>query len=120
MPLELGIDLGCKAFSNAHRSKSFLIFDKEQYRFHASVSDIAGQDIRRHANDPKTAIIGVRDWLRAETGNITMRGGAAMYSRYVTFRRELPAICDELGLDIHELTFVDLSYAIFGWLRRSI
>lgn len=26
MPLELGIDLGCKAFSSSHATKSFLIF----------------------------------------------------------------------------------------------
>src|SRR6266545_4234952 len=29
MPLELGIDLGCKSFSSAHRLKSLLIFDSE-------------------------------------------------------------------------------------------
>jgi len=30
MPLELGIDLGCKSFSPSHKDKSLLIFDSEQ------------------------------------------------------------------------------------------
>lgn len=33
MPLELGIDIGCKSFSRAHTRKSLLIFDSQQYRF---------------------------------------------------------------------------------------
>lgn len=33
MPLELGIDLGCKAFNPNCADKSLLIFDSEQYRF---------------------------------------------------------------------------------------
>src|SRR5712691_901091 len=68
MPLELGIDLGCKAFSRKHMSKSLLIFDSEKYRFQKYVSDLAGQDIHHHANDPKTAVTRVRDWLRTESG----------------------------------------------------
>lgn len=118
MPLELGIDLGCKAFSSAHRHKSLLIFDAEPYRFQKYASDIAGQDVHRHSNDPRTAIIRVRDWLRTETGAEVAIGGAAMYARYVRFRSDLPAICDELKLDVDGLTFVDLSYTIVRWLDR--
>jgi len=33
MPLELGIDLGCKEFNPNCSDKSLLIFDSEQYRF---------------------------------------------------------------------------------------
>src|SRR4051794_25020236 len=36
MPLELGIDLGCKAFNPECADKSLLIFDSEQYRFQSS------------------------------------------------------------------------------------
>lgn len=118
MPLELGIDLGCKAFSPLHRDKSLLIFDSEPYRFQKYASDIAGQDIHRHSNDPRTAIIRVRDWLRTETRMGIAIGGAAMYARYVRFRNDLPAICDELKFDVDGLTFVDLSYTIALWLKR--
>lgn len=56
MPLELGIDLGCKAFSRSHAQKSLLIFDAEQYRFQKYLSDISGQDIQQHGNQPKSAV----------------------------------------------------------------
>ena len=68
MPLELGIDLGCRAYGAGQSGKSFLIFDRDRYRFQAYVSDIAGQDIADHGNDPNTAIARVRDWLRTEAG----------------------------------------------------
>jgi hypothetical protein len=74
MPLELGIDLGCKSFSTAHRRKSFLIFDSEQYRFQKYISDISGQDIHQHDNDQRTAMERIRDWLRSESGNHAIRG----------------------------------------------
>jgi len=118
MPLELGIDIGCKSFSRTHGRKSLLIFDSEQYRFHKYLSDIGGQDIHRHNNQPRAAVTHVRDWLRSESGHTTMPGGAAIYDRYVEFRAELPKICSELRLDVNDLPFVDFSYAIARWFQR--
>ena len=118
MPIELGIDLGCKSFSTAHRHKSLLIFDTEQYRFQKFASDIGGQDIHRHSNDPQLAVVGVRDWLRAESALSTIPSGSIMYIRYVRFRKNLPAICTELRLDVNDLTFVDFSYTIAFWLQH--
>jgi hypothetical protein len=120
MPLELGIDLGCKSFSPPHGEKSLLIFDSEPYRFQKYASDIAGQDIHRHSNDPKIAVSRVRDWIRVETRNDRIPGGATVYTRYLAFRKALPQICDALMLDVNELTFVDLSYTIVWWLRTRL
>jgi hypothetical protein len=33
-----------------------LIFDAEQYRFQKYLSDISGQDIQQHGNQPKSAV----------------------------------------------------------------
>ncbi len=118
MPLELGIDIGCKSFSSAHRAKSLLIFDSEQYRYQKYVSDIGGQDIERHGNEPKAAVARVRDWLRTESGLNAVPGGEMIYNRYVDFRRDLPAICAELRLDLNDLAFVDFSYTVAYWLER--
>lgn len=118
MPLELGIDLGCKAFSRAHARKSFLIFDAEQHRFQKYLSDISGQDVHRHGNDPKTAVVRVRDWLRAESSAPTILGGAAIFDRYLEFRRDLPGLCARLRLDAENLTFIDFSAAITGWITE--
>jgi hypothetical protein len=117
MPLELGIDLGCKAYNPACADKSLLIFDSEQYRFQKFVSDISGQDIHQHGNDVKTAVTRVRNWLRAESGKNTIPGGAAIYGRYEAFRDDLPEICAELKLDVRDLTFTDFSYTIARWLE---
>ena len=119
MPLELGIDLGCKSFSPEHADKSLLIFDSEQYRFRTFVSDLSGQDIHDHANDPRVAITRVRNWLRAESGSSEMPGGAAIYGRYQDFRSKLPGICVDLRLDLGELTFADFTYAIAHWVARN-
>lgn len=117
MPLELGIDIGCKAFKAGCRDKSLLIFDSEQHRFQKFVSDIGGQDIHQHSNSPKVAVMRVRNWLRTESGRSTIAGGAAIYARYERFRAELPAICSELNWDLADLPFADFSYAIAKWLR---
>jgi hypothetical protein len=118
MPLELGIDLGCKEFSPDCSDKSLLIFDSEPYRFHTFVSDLGGQDIHQHGNSPRTAVTRVRNWLRTESGKSAMQGGAAIYSRYEAFRSDLPEICAELNLEISDLTFADLSFTIAFWLQN--
>jgi hypothetical protein len=116
MPLELGIDLGCKAFNRDCADKSLLIFDSEPYRFQMFVSDLSGQDIHQHGNNAKTAVARVRNWLRTESGRSGIPGGVAIYSRYEAFRADLPEICFELKLDVSDLTFADFSYTIARWL----
>jgi hypothetical protein len=116
MPLELGIDLGCKAFSPDCGDKSLLIFDSEQYRFQKFVSDIGGQDIHHHGNSAKTAVVSVRNWLRAESGKEMIPGGTTIFTNYEAFRTDLPRICSQLRLHPEELTFTDFSFTILTWL----
>ena len=116
MPLELGIDLGCKAFSQDHSDKSMLIFDAEQYRFQKFVSDIGGQDIQHHANDPEAAVTSVRDWLRAESNVSNLPSGTVIFSRYEAFRAELSSLCRRMRLDEDTLTFADFSHTVARWL----
>jgi hypothetical protein len=116
MPLELGLDLGCKEFHPDCADKSLLIFDSEQYRFQKFVSDLGGQDIHQHSNNPKLAVTRVRNWLRTESGRSGIPGGPAIYARYEAFRADLPDICLELNLDVGDLTFADFSYTIARWL----
>ena len=96
MPLELGIDLGCKWFSKNRSDKSLLIFDSELYRFQKYVSDLGGQDIQKHGNSPELAVKSVRNWLRTESGRNDIPGGSAIYERYTMFRLALPAIRKKL------------------------
>jgi hypothetical protein len=64
MPLELGLFLGAKRFGTGPQTrKSCLVLDRDRYRYQEFISDIAGQDIVAHADDPAEAIKAVRDWL---------------------------------------------------------
>jgi hypothetical protein len=54
MPLELGFFLGAKRYgSSKDNDKRCLILDREKYRYRSFCSDIAGQDIRSHNDEPK-------------------------------------------------------------------
>jgi hypothetical protein len=120
MPLELGIDLGCRAYGSGYEQKSFLIFDRDRFRFQAYVSDIAGQDIAHHENDANLAIAHVRDWLRTETGRPDIPGARAMQLRYAAFRRDLLVIGEQFNLDIFALTFADFLFVAGLWLTPQI
>jgi hypothetical protein len=74
MPFELGLDLGARAFGREHREKVLLVLDREPYRYQKYLSDIAGQDIYSHDNEPARAAHKVRDWLRTASGNSTIPG----------------------------------------------
>ena len=64
MPLELGINLGCKQFGNkAQRSQVVLILEEQPYRYLQAVSDLNGSDIVCHDGKAQTAVKKVRDWL---------------------------------------------------------
>ncbi len=67
MPLELGIDLGCKRFRGAPWSdKKCLIMETERYRYQAALSDLSNSDIVAHGDEPLEAFTAVRDWLDQE------------------------------------------------------
>jgi hypothetical protein len=116
MPLELGIDLGCRAYGTGQENKSFLIFDRDRFRFQTYVSDIAGQDIANHEDAPARAIARVRDWLRTESRRSGIPGANAMQSQYAAFRNALPAMCEHFKLDILTLTFADFLFVVGAWL----
>ena len=61
MPFELGIDIGCQTFSL--KTKRNLILEKEPYRYQKVLSDISGQDIKNHNNDPEELVLNLRNWF---------------------------------------------------------
>lgn len=120
MPLELGFFLGAKRFgSSRDREKRCLVLDRDRYRYRNFCSDIAGQDIRAHHDDPKEAIRAVRDWLSGHRSGVLMLGGKAISERYERFRAQLPAQARDVKLDHRELTFGDYTHLVVGWLSKS-
>jgi len=56
MPFELGLFVGAARFGSGDQSRKIcLILDRERYRFQKFISDIAGQDIASHKDDPVKA-----------------------------------------------------------------
>ena len=123
MPLELGIFLGAKRYGNERqRKKVCLVLDRERYRYQRFCSDIAGNDIDAHKNDPQAAVTAVRDWLECG-GEVSARllpSGSELFKRYEAFLQGLPALCatPPLHLNSQELTFADYTYCCESWLQK--
>ncbi|MDA2916001.1 hypothetical protein MYX64_04040 [Nitrospinae bacterium AH_259_B05_G02_I21] len=117
MPLELGIFFGCERFGvGKHRKKSCLVLDREPYRYQKFISDIAGREVRPHGNEQKQVIREVRNWLRTASRRTTIPGGEVIWKRFNQFERDLPDICEDLQLQVNELTFVDYRDVVVEWL----
>lgn len=120
MPLELGMFLGARRFGDKpHGDKSCLIMDTEEYRYQMFISDIAGQDIHVHGNDPKIAVSLVRNWLNGASGRKTIPGGKMIWRRYEEYCKDLPELCFDAGLSIDEMTFNDKANFSSTWLQQA-
>lgn len=120
MPLELGMYLGAKRYGDKKQKlKTCLVLDREQYRYQIYISDIAGQDIRSHNNDPLVLIPIIRNWLRNQSGRTTIIGGAEICVRYDVFVEALPQLCEALQLTIEELIFNDYRTIIEEWMKAN-
>ena len=122
MPLELGIWLGAKRYGKKRdRSKRALILDKIDHRYQKFCSDISGQDVRSHNNDPTIVVRRVRNWLRnsPDYKDETFPGPEKMVARYERFRAQLSTHCRENGLNLRNLEFNDYSTLVVGWLKTN-
>ncbi|HET7460261.1 MAG TPA: hypothetical protein VFJ82_03400 [Longimicrobium sp.] len=120
MPLQLGLFLGAQEYgSREQRRKRSLVLDTERYRYQVFCSDLAGQDVRAHGNDPARAVAAVRAMLAtALEGKARVPGVAAILARYTDFLAELPDLCDALYIDCGELQFVEFRSLIATWLAQ--
>jgi len=122
MPLELGIDLGCKRFGKGHeQEKVILVLDVQRFRYQRFISDIAGQDVYEHGGTQRQVITQVREWLRPELDpkKVIIPSGAELLRRFRNFQRALPSICASLTWDPDQLGFVDYAYAVAFWIRAN-
>lgn len=120
MPLELGLFLGAKRFGEPkHKKKRAIILDQEQYRYQQSISDISGQDIKSHNNDPNSAIRCIRDFLKNASGRKSIPGARHIIDRYAKYESDLPRIVAVLRYDIDDLTFNDLWETMVEWQKEN-
>ena len=117
MPLELGVFLGAKKFGiDEQKRKNCLILDKEQYRYQQFISDIAGQDIQAHNNNPEEIVIVARNWLRNVSKRETIPSGSIVWGRYQKFIADLPQLAQAFQLEVDELIFNDYTFLLAEWL----
>jgi hypothetical protein len=122
MPLELGIDLGCKRFGKGHeQEKVVLVMDIERFRYQRFISDIAGQDVYAHGGTQSGIVNEVREWLRPELDpkRFVIPSGAEVLGRFRAFKKALPAICARLHSDPDRLGFVEYAYAVASWITGN-
>lgn len=122
MPLECGIDFGFK-LSDIHpfREKKFLILDSEKHRYQKYISDISGNDIRSHENNPQLAIKCVRDWLRIVSRS-SQSPQSQIWNAYIEFTAEYEEEASIQGFDPNDLqavTFSDLISFMSIWITAN-
>jgi hypothetical protein len=92
MPLELGIHLGARLLGEApHRRKRALILEADAHRYDRTLSDISGQDVAHHGDDPARVIRLVRDFFNEHRrrASAPLPGGAALAEDYARIRDDI-------------------------------
>jgi hypothetical protein len=118
MPFECGIDFGIKLTNPDKRTKKFLILEKEQFRYQKVISDISGNDIKAHKNDPEQVVKVIRDWFKPINPKIPRY--KQIWLAYAEFEFDYEEILNSEGYDpkdIHALTFSDIIENMTIWIR---
>jgi hypothetical protein len=90
MPYELGLDIGALEYgSRKLKTKRILILETKKFHYQKVISDIAGQDIENHNDDPKTLITKVRNWFSANFLGETIVGQSVIWIAYNQFIDDL-------------------------------
>lgn len=123
MPLELGYDLGAKAFGGKiFAIKKVLILQEHQYTVQRAASDLAGCDCSFHQNEPKKLVAAVRNWLVQEGKNIPDVGASPIWESFNYF---MGWNYDDLKAkkwaddDIALIGMNELKNRMLRWLRRN-
>ena len=119
MPLELGIDLGCKRFKGEPWSeKKCLILETERYRYQAALSDLSNSDIAAHGDNPLEAFTAVRDWLDQEA-RLDADGPARLWDQFTDFMADNDDTLVARGFsrrDIDRLPISTLMRSMEAWV----
>jgi hypothetical protein len=120
MPYEFGIFTGFKhAGDKRQQRKALLVFDREPFRYQQFLSDIAGQDIRSHADSADNLIPQLRNWLRNQTTH-ELVGGEYVREQFHAFRNQLPDLLNRSQLTEPDLdNFVDYRRLVFSWIEQN-
>lgn len=120
MPYELGLDVGCAEFGEKkYRSKKILILETERFYYQKILSDIAGQDIENHNDDPKILVRKVRNWFSSIDVQNDIPSPNEIWIAYNQFYDELISKLVMNGYtleDIEEMPFGDFVKFVKEWV----
>lgn len=124
MPFECGLFFGAREFGgDRHRNKRLLVLDREPNRYRGTLSDIAGQDIGVHNDEPKQAIARVRTFLARAAGGHRIPGAEAIWKRYTLFRDQLPKLVAQIDMTTSEIdsleNFGDYLHVAIDWIQAN-
>jgi hypothetical protein len=122
MAFEMGIDFGLKYSGIAElEAKRFLILEKEDHRYKTFLSDISGNDIKSHRNDPELVIKSIRDWIKAQGQEAAIPRHKLIFSAYNEFSLFYNQMISAEGYDPKEitaLTFSDVIEIMANWIGK--
>jgi len=119
MPYELGLDIGASEYGNTKlRKKRILILETEKFHYQKVISDIAGQDIANHDDNPKILIRKIRDWLSANTEGKVIPPRSEIWIAYNQFTENLlnTTLASYTAEDIREMPVGDYIRFAKDWI----
>lgn len=122
MPLELGIDVGCRLFGQRqHQLKRCLILEEQRYRYQAAMSDLSGSDIAMHAGSAEILVAEVRNWLNNHA-HMPAPGPTRVWTAFLEFMSDNYDTLKARGFsdrDIEALPVCELMNCIDEWLSQT-
>jgi hypothetical protein len=109
MAFELGLDLGCRYFGEgALAKKQCLVLERERSRYQTVLSDISGNEIRAHNDEPEVLVREVRNWLQVVGGG-TPPSGSQVWKRFSLFQSHLALLLEKLGYSPEDVSSMELA-----------
>lgn len=121
MPYELGLDIGASEYGGKTlKAKKTLILETERYHYQKVLSDISGQDIENHKDDPLTLNSKVRNWLSANKPGIIIPGQGQIWIAFNQFSADLNTTLSATytAKDIEEMPIGDYIKFAKDWISR--
>ncbi|MEM6797584.1 MAG: hypothetical protein AAF725_26690 [Acidobacteriota bacterium] len=123
MPLELGIDIGCRLFKGGqHSKKKCLILVGERYKYQAAISDLSNSDVANHRNIPREVVSEVRSWL-SSTCSLDADGPTRIWNSFNFFTGYNYKELEARGFssqDIERLPVAELMADMTEWVRLNV
>jgi hypothetical protein len=122
MPYELGLDIGCAEYGGKKfKAKKILILETERCHYQKVLSDIAGQDIESHNDDPKTLVKKIRNWFSTVDEIKEYPGANEIWFAYNQFYDDLSSKLSSKGYtqdDIDEMPNADFIKFSKDWIAK--